>query len=173
MRSFKDSAKREWTLSLTLGAERRVYEETGVYLSDLSSTENPVIDRLVNDPGFLGMCVWTLCRKQVEEQGFTEDDFLDSLDSSVVEEAREALIEEVLDFLGHRGRALREARNQRLRLIEEVEQENLEAMAGLTGAECLQMLERLLNRDRSTSTDGSAEESLESILQGSPSASSM
>jgi hypothetical protein len=164
MHSFKDNAEREWNLSLSLGAEARVFEETDVYLSDISSTDNPVIDRVVNDPGFLGQVIWTLCKKQVEGQGLTQEDFLDAIDSSVAEKAREALIEEILDFLGHRGQAIRAARAERMRLVKEIETENVEAMRGLSGNDLLQMLQRLLSQANSTSTDGSVEEFAESIL---------
>lgn len=163
MHSFKDNAEREWKLSLSLGAEARVFDETGCYLSDISSTDNPVIDRVVNDPGFLGQVVWTLCKKQVEGQGLDQDDFLDAIDAGVADKAREALIEEILDFLGHRGQAIREARKERMRLVTEIETENIEAMKGLSGNEVLHMLQRLLSQANSTSMDGSVEEFAELI----------
>lgn len=161
MRSFRDNAGREWTLSLTLGAERRVHAETDVYLSDISNAENPVLDRLANDPGFLGMVLVALCGPQVKERGVSEDDFLDAFDARVAADAREALIEEILDFLGLRGQAIREIRAERSRLVTEIEQQEVEATRGLTGRQALHLLERLLSRENSIATDGSAEASAE------------
>lgn len=162
MHGFKDTAEREWKIRLTLGGEKAVFEETGVYLSDLSDATNSPLARLANDAGFLGQVVWTLCQKQAADLGVTQDEFLDSIDADTVDLAREAVIEETLSFLGHRGQALRAERKQRKRMAAEIDQLNLEILEGISGEEAVDLLEKLLVR--STDTDGSAEEFAESTL---------
>jgi hypothetical protein len=161
MRSFKDKAEREWTMSLTLGSSKRVHAETGVWLSDLHAEGSSPIDRVAHDSGFLGMVVWTLCKDQVTAAGLSEDEFLDAFDGPTVEASRDALIEEMLDFLGHRGALIRETLAQRKRLAAEIEEEELTQMMGLTGPQVLQLTHRLL-LGRSTATAGSAPATAES-----------
>ena len=168
MKSFTDEQGREWSLRLTLNTDRRVFEAVGVYLSDLS--DEPTLDRICNEMVLLGDIVWVMIEKQAAERGLSKNDFLEDLRGDVLESALEAVIQETLDFLGSRGRAIKTARANRLRIQKELDEMNLAGMEGMTGEDLYKLLASSLAV--STGLPGSAAESAGSTPVSSRSANS-
>lgn len=142
MRRFTDASGREWELRLTLGKEAEVHREIGTYLS--ATNEADGVTTLLDRPADLGMALWVLCREQADARGVSLESFFDALYGTHVEDACEALVEATLDFLGRRGETMRAARVERLRLEEELQEENLEALKTLDGKTAYAILSRLL-----------------------------
>lgn len=164
MHTFTDSEGREWEVKLTIGVERKVHEAAGVYLSDLS--DNATLDRLANESVLLADVLWAIVGPQAAERKIAKQGFEDALYGESLEAAQKAVIEETLDFLGHRGQTIRKARENRLRIEQELEKANLKGMEGLTGEELFQVFASSLAA--STGLLGNGRESAESTPGASP-----
>jgi hypothetical protein len=107
MRTFKDSARREWTVALTTAANRRVKGLIGAYPADL----------LMPAPGAepdmaqLADLLFALVKPQADAAGVTDEQFGEALDGDAFAAGLEAATEACIDFFPPDRRAtLREAR---------------------------------------------------------------
>lgn len=104
MTEFKDSEGRNWTLNLTLGSAKCVYDKTGVNLLDPSSMINgDDILRLFSDDLFVGKIVWALISKQAEQRNLTEESVLNSFDAETLAKAQDSFLKEYHAFFMARG----------------------------------------------------------------------
>jgi hypothetical protein len=164
MSRFKDSDGREWEIKLTLPAERKLYKDCAVYLSDIGA--NPTLGRLENEAVLLGDVLWSLIEEQARPSGVAKSQVIDGLSGELLEDAYEALVEATCDFLGRRGETIRKTRNERKRIEQELEEANIQGLMGLTGPQAYRMLQAT-----STAWAGSAPASSESTPETAPSAS--
>lgn len=93
---FKDSTGREWTISTTVAAARKVHDETGLSIYGLPQKKFQGLFDLVSDPFRLVEVAWVLCRGSHPE--LERDQFEAALDGPAVERMADAVMEAVPDF---------------------------------------------------------------------------
>ena len=109
MRAFKDSAGREWEISITIGAVKRVRDllklngETVDLLSP-NSGNPPLITRLFLDLCLLVDVLYALCRPRAQELRISDEEFGASIAGEEAKAAYEAFFEELIDFFQKAGR---------------------------------------------------------------------
>lgn len=108
MHSFKDTAGRQWHLSLDVAAKIAIRERTGVDLFKLRAKAFAALaDFLDDDEQFLA-AVWVLIEDQAGKHAVSRDQFNRALTGKEIELANDAFAEELADFFsGPRGEALR------------------------------------------------------------------
>jgi len=109
MRAFKDSAGREWEISITIGAVKRVRDllklngETVDLLSPFTGTP-PLVTRLFLDLCLLVDVIYALCRPRAQELRISDEEFGASIAGEEAKAAYEAFFEELIDFFQKAGR---------------------------------------------------------------------
>lgn len=106
MKAFKDTAGREWTISVTVGLIRRIKASLQIDLldpygeddSDASHAKPDAITRMVQSKTMLLECVALALEDQFASQGTTADDVCESFDGSVLRAARSAFLDDYEDF---------------------------------------------------------------------------
>lgn len=133
MTEFKDAEGRRWTLRLTLGDVKRVMDELGVNLLNLTqfadSSEDSVTMRLINDDLFVGEIVAILLQKQADGYNVPRDAILDLFDGATIKAAQEAFLAEFAFFFKDRQNQTAAA------FVEEVRKARVAISTGATSAE--------------------------------------
>lgn len=104
MRTFKDEKGRPWEISINVGTVKAVKTEAGVDLLDID--DGSTFSKLADDPIRLGDVLWVLVRKQCEAAGVSDEEFGAALAGDSLEDAVNALMEEVVDFFRRPQREL-------------------------------------------------------------------
>lgn len=115
MKIFKDNSGREWKVSITVEAVKRVRTLCGINLLDVIKIDDDkvtadLLDQLATDPVLLVDVIFCICRPQAEEIGVSDIEFGESMVGDTVEAATTALMEELINFFP-------EAKKKILRLI--------------------------------------------------------
>lgn len=96
MKTFRDTAGREWTLSINVGSLARVMDATKIDLTKALSVE-AIDEQLANVlTMFDVLCV--LLAAQLDQRGVTREQLGEALDEEAAEKAVIALYEAVIDF---------------------------------------------------------------------------
>ena len=98
MKQFTDGMNRSWTLTLNVGAVRKIKATLGIDLCDLHSGEKPLVLRLANDLPLLFDVIAELTRGQWEASGLTREQFEAAFDGAGVQSAADAFWGELADF---------------------------------------------------------------------------
>lgn len=104
MKTFKDSAGREWTIALNLGTAKAVKDKLGIDLLQPEVGDPPPITRFGTDETFLAEVIFCLLEKQFEERKLTAEDVYDSFDGRTILDSQSAFYDELIDFFQSRGR---------------------------------------------------------------------
>ena len=96
MRLFKDAAGREWEVKLTIGSAKKLSERLKPFEIDLMNIEQ-VLVRFA-DILFFTEVIWETVRDQAEAKGITADEFLDAFSGDLLYRARQAWLNEYIDF---------------------------------------------------------------------------
>lgn len=105
MKTFRTIDGTEWKVVVTVGTIKRVLDETGLKLTDLFATEAKIGEFFSDDIKFCEV-LWSVVRPQADELGRTTDQFFGNIDGTVIEQAVEALLAEVVDFFQEPRRTL-------------------------------------------------------------------
>lgn len=108
MTSFTDTEGREWSITITVAAIKRVRELISVDLMDCLAKENPLIDRMAIDPVLLVDVLYCLCKPTADMRELTDIQFGESLAGDVIEQATSAFIEALVAFFPKGQRILLE-----------------------------------------------------------------
>lgn len=159
MKVFKDGNGRDWSITVNYSAKVRVEAAAGVDLFNVD-----VFKQLGEDTGKLIATLCAVVEPQLKEKGVTAEQFLDSLTGDSLEQAGDALLQEIIDFFPQK-------RRETLRKILVTAKQVQERAASLIdqkldSGEILQNLEQHLNR-----SSGNAQESAASTPAPSPSGS--
>lgn len=103
MHSFKDKAGREWKVEANFGSYARVKAATGVKLYDIATEDRQSLVQLT-DAFTLGSVIWSMIEPQAEARGLTPEQFYESVDGQVLNDAYAALIDEMIFFCPTRQR---------------------------------------------------------------------
>lgn len=98
MKTFSDSAGREWTVEITVAAIKRVRGLAGVDLMEVLEGSNGLIEKLVRDPVLLCDVIYAACKPQADERQVSDKAFGASMAGDAIEHATAALLEELVDF---------------------------------------------------------------------------
>lgn len=96
MKQFKDNIERTWTLSLNIATAKRVKD---VLNFDLLSDEiGEMVGRLSTDPVLLCDVIFVLVMEEAETRSVTDVNFGEAMAGDAIENATQALLEEIVEF---------------------------------------------------------------------------
>lgn len=101
MKFFRDTAGRQWQLSVTVAAMKRVHALCGVNLYqiiELDDSRSSLLDRLASDPVLLVDVLYAVCKPQADQLHVSDVDFGEAMSGSTIDDASNALLEEIVDF---------------------------------------------------------------------------
>ena len=101
MTSFVDSAGRPWCLDINVASVKRLRARLGVDLLAIF-TDAKVLESIYSDPVYLIDIVYVLCEKQAQVRGMHEEDFGVMFSGELIEAARKALLDDILNFIESR-----------------------------------------------------------------------
>lgn len=106
MKQFPDSASppKTWTLSLNIGAVKRIRDLLKVDLMQLHEGDPPLIQRLTDDVVLVVDVLFVLCKPDADAAGITDEQFAGRLGGDAFRLAWEALQEELVDFFQQLGK---------------------------------------------------------------------
>lgn len=87
MRVFHDSDRNRWELKLTLGAAKRVFDETGVDLlnpTKIGTDGRTVLQKLVTGDLLVGGVVFAMIGDQIRERKLDEKEVYDAFDAATI-----------------------------------------------------------------------------------------
>jgi hypothetical protein len=96
MKTFKDTAGREWAIAINVTSIKRVRDLLKVDLLDI--VEGKLIERLIADPVLLCDVIYVVCKSDVDAQGISDEDFGRAMAGNAIEHATKALLEDLADF---------------------------------------------------------------------------
>ena len=125
MRTFRDKAGREWAVEATVDSLRRARDLAGF---DLGKLDGALLSECAADPVRLVDTLYAVLKPDIEARKISPEEFGCSLGGQPLQDAWEALIEEVADFLPpRRGGPLRR-RAQLARQPQDSQMQALEAL---------------------------------------------
>ena len=159
MKTFRDTADREWTVEINVSTLKRVKDLAGVDLTTLIRPNEPTFKNLSTDMFQLFDVLVALVKPQLDQRQITADAFGQALDENSVEAAVTALLEGVIDFFQADKRAiLRRALLKMTTAADRVRRQNLETAAQrVESTEFDQIVERAMSGDSSTDSPESSE----------------
>ena len=103
MKSFTDNNGRTWTLVVNVATIKRVRALCGVDLNSIVEVEDgkpsaKLLERLSGDPVLLVDVLYAVCRPECEQKGVSDEDFGAAMAGDAVEQATDALLDEIIDF---------------------------------------------------------------------------
>jgi hypothetical protein len=106
MKTFHDTAGREWAVTVDLPAISRVMksgieymgEPIKVNLLSLLEPNSDLLKKSLDYPPMIGGIVYALCQPQCVERNVSDDDFARALDGDVLGNALDCILEETIGF---------------------------------------------------------------------------
>ena len=104
MKTFKDNAGRDWSLSLTIGNAMMVKDRLGIDLLQPEVGDPPLLTRLGTDEMLLAQVIAALLESQFELHKVDVTQVYQCFDGPTFARAHEAFYKELIDFFHQRGR---------------------------------------------------------------------
>jgi hypothetical protein len=104
MSKFVDAKNRIWVVDVTNTTLRRVKSLTDVRLMD--AVDGELIPQMSQDFLLLGEVLFAVCKPQADRESITQEEFESGLAGDHLTEARDALVEALLEFLPEDQRRL-------------------------------------------------------------------
>ncbi len=118
MAAFTDAENRTWVVQINVDVIKRVRALLDVDLLDM--VNGRLFGRLASDPVLLCDVLYAVCKPQADEHGVSDEDFGRAMVGDVIEQATEALLEELANFFPSRtGQVLRQML-QKMKTLEEM-----------------------------------------------------
>lgn len=133
MKSFTDNLGRAWTLVVNVATIKRVRALCGVDLNSIVEVEDgkpsvKLLERLSSDPVLLVDVLYAVCKPECDQRNVSDEDFGASMAGDAVEQATDALLDEVIDFFPAAKRAAFQRILSASRRFGEAARKRLEAM---------------------------------------------
>ena len=114
MKTFRDTAGREWAITVDVGAIKRVMkapieyfgEPLKVNLLALVEPDSALLKRVVEFPPLVADIAYALLKPQCDEKQVSDEDFGKSLGGDVLEKVLDLILEETVDFFPEHRRAI-------------------------------------------------------------------
>ena len=146
MKTFNDNAGRTWTITVNVGAIKRVKSLLSVNLMD--AVEGKLLERLISDPILLCDVIYAVCKPEADAKEISDEDFGRSMAGDAIDFATTALLEELCDFFPQGRRKLLRKALEKLRKLESLAMTAAEAR--LDSPELETRMQTLLNEPKST-----------------------
>ena len=104
MKTFTDNAARAWTIQVNVDALKRVKSLLDVDL--MEAVDGKLLQRMLDEPVLLCDIIYALCKPQADAASVTDEDFGRAMAGDAIDNATQALLEELVDFFPQRRRAL-------------------------------------------------------------------
>jgi hypothetical protein len=104
MKTFTDNTGRSWSVTINVGAVKRVRDACGVNLLD--AVGGALIQQLIDDPVLLADIVYCLVKEAADAAGITDEQFGRCLAGDAIDAATAAVLEELVDFFPLRRRTV-------------------------------------------------------------------
>ena len=126
MKTFVDNANRTWTISVNVGAVKRMRDLAKFDLmgDDLAHS----IGQLSDDPVVLVDVLWAIVFPQAEKASVSAEEFAEAIAGDAITFAADALLEEIVDFFPGPKRKLMRQVLDRTKAAEKKMLERLEEM---------------------------------------------
>jgi hypothetical protein len=106
MKTFRDTASREWAITVDVGAIKRVMkapiehlgEPLKVNLLALVEPESELLKKLVEYPPLVCDIAYAILKPQCDEKNVTDEDFGRAMGGDVLEKVLDLILEETVDF---------------------------------------------------------------------------
>ena len=96
MKTFTDAAGRSWSVTINTNAIKRARDTAGVYLVDIVNGD--LYARLLLDPCLVCDVAYGVCKPEADARKFTREDFNAALVGDAIKAARDAILEDLVDF---------------------------------------------------------------------------
>ena len=146
MKTFNDNAGRTWTITVNVGAIKRVKSLLSVNLMD--AVEGKLLELLISDPILLCDVIYAVCKPEADAKEISDEDFGRSMAGDAIDFATTALLEELCDFFPQGRRKLLRKALEKLRRLESLAMTAAEAR--LDSPELEARMQTLLNEPKST-----------------------
>ena len=103
MRKWKDNEGRDWSITVNVTSIKNVRDVTGINLSGLFKDQ---AQALFDDIVMFVDVLWVLTEAQATHRGVTQEQFAAGLVGDAIENAADALLEDVIDFFPSGRRAI-------------------------------------------------------------------
>ena len=114
MKTFRDTAGREWAITIDVNAIKRVMKSSFDYLGEplkvnllalVEPDSDLLLKKVVEYPPLACDIAYALCKPQCDEKNITDEDFGRAMGGDVLEKVLECILEETVDFfpLGRRA----------------------------------------------------------------------
>jgi hypothetical protein len=96
MKTFVDATGKTWTVTINTNAIKRAKETSGVSLVDIVNGD--LYGRLLLDPVLVCDVAYGVCKPEADARKFTREDFNAALVGDAIAAARDAILEDLVDF---------------------------------------------------------------------------
>jgi hypothetical protein len=96
MHTFLDAAGHTWSVAINTNAVKRAKDSAGVYLVDI--VDGDLYGRLALDPVLVCDVAWGVCEPEAKSRKVTREDFNAVLTGDAIAAARQAILEDLVDF---------------------------------------------------------------------------
>lgn len=98
MRTFKDTAGRDWEIAVNVGSIKRTRDLVKVNLYEVVEVKMALLQRLSTDYEMLANVLFALCKPEADKRGVTDEDFGSSLSGDCLWAGFNALLDDLTDF---------------------------------------------------------------------------
>lgn len=155
--TFRDAKDREWSLRLTVGNCREIRDTCHIDFGEI--TDGKCFVELGTSIEKLYQVLWVLCEKQAESRSVTPEDFAESFDGDVLDDAQDALMEAVTLFT---RRSMRTAMEKMIRATTKAVPEGMKTLEAWIEAN-----DETLMANVRKETEATLSENMEKILSTS------
>jgi hypothetical protein len=96
MKTFTDATGKTWTVTINTNAIKRAKETSGVSLVDIVNGD--LYGRMLLDPVLVCDIAYGVCEPEAKSRKFTREDFNTVLVGDAIAAARDAILEDLVDF---------------------------------------------------------------------------
>ncbi len=118
MKTFKDLAGREWSLSIN-GTSAEKLRDT-IQVDVMGALDGTLSTKILADPFLLIKIIYCLCQTQAEKLGITREGFGEAIGGQAIDDATTALLEEICGFFRQSQRTALKATLAKVREAEEI-----------------------------------------------------
>lgn len=106
MKTFRDTAGREWAITIDVGAIKRVMKSVLDYQGELLKVnllalvdpDSDLLKKLVEYPPLVCDIAYALCKPQCDEKNVSDEEFGRAMGGDVLEKVLDCILEETVDF---------------------------------------------------------------------------
>lgn len=118
MKTFSDTTGREWAITLNVAAMKRVRELCEVDLIQVVDNRGKLLQQLIADPILLCNVIYVVCKSDADRLKITDEQFGENMSGDAIEDATNALLEELINFFPAQKREILQAVFQKMRTFE-------------------------------------------------------